>query len=71
MKYQLTIEGMMCMRCVAHVTNALKGVEGVEDVNVSLEQGTAQVTAAAAVTADSLKAAVEAQDYKVLEVKAI
>ena len=71
MKYQLKIEGMMCMRCVAHVTNALKGIEGVTDVNVNLESGTADITANATVTADSLKAAVEAQDYIVTEVKSI
>lgn len=71
MKYQLKIEGMMCMRCVAHVTNALKDVEGVEEVNVSLEQGTADVVANAAVTVASLKSAVEAQDYNVTEVNSI
>lgn len=71
MNYHLTIEGMMCMRCVSHVTNALKGVAGVTDVNVNLEQGIADVVADTSVTADSLKAAVEAQDYKVLEVKEI
>lgn len=71
MKYRLKIEGMMCMRCVAHVTNALKGVEGVIDVDVSLENGTADVVANSTVAADSLKTAVEAQDYVVKEVKAI
>ena len=60
MKYRLKIEGMMCMRCVAHVTNALKGVEGVIDVDVSLENGTADVVANSTVAADSLKTAVEA-----------
>lgn len=71
MKYQLKIEGMMCMRCVSHVTNALKSVKGVTDVDVNLEKGTADVTADSAVVADSLKAAVEAQDYNVTEVKSI
>lgn len=71
MKYQLKVEGMMCMRCVSHVTNALKGVEGVMNVDVNLDKGTADVVANSTVTADSLKAAVEAQDYNVTEVKAI
>lgn len=68
MKYQLAIEGMMCMRCVAHVTNALKGIDGVTDVQVSLENNNAVVTANADVTAETLKSAVEQQDYKVTEI---
>lgn len=68
MKYQLAIEGMMCMRCVAHVTNALKGIDGVTDVQVSLENNNAVVTANADVLAETLKNAVEQQDYKVTEI---
>lgn len=71
MKYQLKIEGMMCMRCVSHVTNALKAIDGVETVDVNLEAGTADVAANSAVSAEILKSAVEAQDYKVVEVKTI
>ena len=67
----MKIEGMMCMRCVSHVTTALKSVKGVTDVDVNLEKGIADVTADSAVAVDSLKAAVEAQDYNVTEVKAI
>ena len=59
---------MMCMRCVAHVTNALKGIDGVTDVQVSLENNNAVVTANADVTAETLKSAVEQQDYKVTEI---
>ena len=41
----LMIEGMMCMHCVRHVTNALKSVDGVTDINVDLEANKATVTA--------------------------
>ena len=34
----------MCQHCVAHVTKALEGVEGVSKVEVSLQKGEAQVT---------------------------
>jgi Cu2+-exporting ATPase len=44
MEKVITIEGMMCQHCVAHVTKALTGVSGVETVNVSLENGNATVT---------------------------
>ena len=38
MKKTLKIEGMMCQRCVAHVTKALQGVEGVLNVEVNLKK---------------------------------
>ncbi len=40
----LNIEGMMCKHCQAHVLNALKGVSGVDDVIVSLENNNATIT---------------------------
>lgn len=40
----LNITGMSCQMCVKHVTKALQSINGVTDVVVSLEQGTATVT---------------------------
>lgn len=40
----LRIGGMSCQMCVKHVTHALQNVEGVTDVEVNLEPGTAVVT---------------------------
>ena len=60
----LKIEGMMCPHCEARVKKALEAVEGVESAVVSHEAGTAVVTGSA--DFETLKAAVEAQDYKVL-----
>ena len=37
MKVTLKIEGMMCMHCVAHVKKALSEIDGVSNVEVSLE----------------------------------
>ena len=37
----LKVEGMSCGHCVKAVTNALSGVSGVTDINVSLKDGTA------------------------------
>ena len=65
----LSIEGMMCKHCVAHVEKALKGVMGVEEVVVSLENNNATVTVQPNVSNDALVEAVEEADYKVLEVK--
>ena len=44
MEIALKVTGMMCQHCVAHVTKALEGVEGVSKVEVSLQKGEAQVT---------------------------
>ena len=41
MEKKLTVEGMMCPKCVAHVKKALEGVEGVSEAVVDLDAGTA------------------------------
>ncbi len=41
---QLKVNGMSCQMCVKHVTHALQGVDGVTDVAVSLDAGTATVS---------------------------
>ena len=38
------VDGMMCMHCVAHVKKALEGIEGVKNVEVSLENKNAVVS---------------------------
>ena len=39
----LKVSGMTCGSCVSHVTKALSAIEGVNDVTVSLEKGSAEV----------------------------
>ncbi len=60
----LKIEGMMCPHCEARVKKALEALDGVEEAVVSHVSGTAVVTGTA--DFETMKAAVEAQDYKVL-----
>ena len=69
MKKELKVEGMMCQNCVKHVTKALEGVPGAEDVSVSLENKTAAVTVPDTTSDDVLKAAVEEAGYEVTEIK--
>ena len=69
MKKTLTIEGMMCMHCVKHVTDALNAVEGVEKTDVNLKKKRAVVTLNAEVADDALKAAVKEAGYEVTEIK--
>lgn len=61
----MNIEGMMCGHCEARVKKALEALAGVESAEVSYEKGTAVVSMSADVADDTLKEAVEAQDYKV------
>lgn len=66
MEKTLKVEGMMCGHCEAHVKSALEALDGVTEANVSHESGTALVTLSKEVADDALKAAVEAEGYKVL-----
>ncbi len=65
----MNIEGIMCGHCEARVKKALEALEAVELAEVSHTAGTAIVTLKAPVADDVLKAAVEAQDYKVLSIQ--
>ena len=67
MERTLKIEGMMCKHCEARVKKTLEALEGVESAVVSHEAGTAVVTGTA--DFETMKAAVEAQDYKVLGIE--
>ncbi len=65
----MKIEGMMCGHCEARVKKTLEALPEVEAAEVSHVEGTAVVTLNAPVADEVLKNAVEAQDYKVLEVR--
>ena len=65
MKKTIGIEGMMCMHCVKHVHDALEKVEGVESVDVSLENKNAVISASESVTDDALRNAVTEAGYEV------
>ena len=71
MKKVLDIEGMMCQHCVAHVNKALSGIEGVEAVEVSLENKNAAVRLAADVSDEMLVKAVVDAGYEVKGVKTL
>ncbi|MGN0635673.1 MAG: heavy metal translocating P-type ATPase [Acutalibacteraceae bacterium] len=66
MEKTIRIEGMMCAHCEAHVKKALEALAQVEEAVVSHEKGTACVKLNSPVSDDVLKAAVEAEGYKVL-----
>ena len=68
MKKTLKIEGMMCQHCVAHVTKALQGVEGVGSVEVNLKKKTAVVEFTENVADEMLISAVAEAGYEVKKI---
>jgi len=68
MKKTLKIEGMMCQHCVAHVTKALQGVNGVTSVEVNLKKKTAVVELGEAVENETLTAAIVDAGYEVKKI---
>ena len=58
----ISVKGMMCPHCVAHVKKALEAVSGADEVTVSLDDATATVKGAADRAA--LVAAVKAAGYE-------
>jgi copper chaperone len=63
-KYIVT--GMTCGHCVSAVTEEVKEIDGVNDVQVTLEGGAMVVTSDAPVAFESIEEAVkEAGDYAV------
>lgn len=61
MTTELTITGMSCGHCVKAVEGALKGIPGVQDVQVDLEGGKATVQGEA--DAQAMIAAVVEEGY--------
>lgn len=52
------IKGMRCGHCVASVTEALRKIDGVTDVQVVLESGEARYTEGKPVSPEAIKAAI-------------
>ncbi|TKD67497.1 copper chaperone CopZ [Pseudalkalibacillus hwajinpoensis] len=62
----LKIEGMTCNHCKSAVKTALQELEGVSDVEVNLEEGTAHVSYdASSVSVSTMNEAVEEQGYDI------
>ena len=64
----LKIDGMMCGHCEAHVSDALRKVEGVEKVTASHTKKTAIVQSNKQLDKELLKKAVDDKGYTVVEI---
>ena len=69
MEKVMNIEGMVCGNCVKHVDKALREIEGITQVEVSLEKKMAQVQLNQDVPDDVLKTAVEEAGYQVVSIQ--
>ena len=67
MKVTLKIEGMMCMHCVAHVKKALSEIDGVSNVEVSLEKNEAEVEMSKPIDHQIFVNAIQEAGYEVKE----
>ena len=66
MELTLKIDGMMCQHCVMHVRKALEAVDGVESVDVSLQNNEAKVSLSKEVSRDVFKKAIEDAGYELV-----
>ena len=68
-KQTLSIEGMMCEHCAAHVKTALEKVPGVEGVKVDLKGKCALVKAKTEIDEETYRKAIEDAGYRLVEVR--
>lgn len=68
MKKTVSINGMMCAHCVAHVKEALEKTEGVASADVSLEKKNAVVSLSGNVSDEKLEKAVADAGYEAVSV---
>jgi len=59
-----TVSGMTCGHCVASVTEEVREIAGVEDVNVLLDTGALTITSAGPIDDATVRAAVEEAGYE-------
>lgn len=69
MTKHIQIEGMSCMHCVKHVTNALKELNGVSNVVVNLAQKNATIEVTETVSNQVIEAAIQEAGYKAVSIK--
>lgn len=64
---RVKVKGMSCQHCVSAVTQALQQVEGVANVEVSLDKGEARFEEEKQVDSEAVRKAVQDAGYEVGE----
>ena len=65
--FTFKVNGMMCMRCVAHVEKACLKADGVESAKADLESGIVTIVCKDETVLEKAKENVKAEDYEVVE----
>ncbi len=71
MKKIINIEGMTCDHCVGRINKALSEVEGINEVDVSLEGKKAEITLEKDVTNEKLKTEIENIGFNVVGIQSV
>ena len=66
---EITVKGMMCGHCEAHVKEALEKIEGVTSVTADHEKDLVTISAAGAIDEAVLKSAVEGAGYEFVGIR--
>jgi copper chaperone CopZ len=61
---RITVTGMTCGHCVASVSEEIRELVGVEDVDVVLETGVVTITSAEPLSREAVEAAVAGAGYQ-------
>jgi copper ion binding protein len=69
MKKKLLIEGMSCGHCVAHVEEALKELDGITSVSVSLEEKNAVIEGTNEIAEDTVSKALDEAGYELVRIE--
>ncbi|HFI0054491.1 TPA: heavy-metal-associated domain-containing protein [Streptococcus suis] len=65
MKQTLKLKNLSCQNCVKHVTNHLLDLDGVEEVNIQLDQQLAEVETSVAYDLEQYQEVLEDTIYEV------
>ncbi len=68
-KTTLTIDGMMCSMCEAHVNDAVRDALQVKSVKSSHKKGTTEIISEQTPDLQTVKDAIEKTGYRVLDMK--
>lgn len=63
----IRIKGMRCGHCVASVTSALNAIDGISEVNISLEKSEATFNQSKDIPMAAIKKAIDAIGFEVMD----
>jgi copper chaperone len=71
MDKKIYISGMSCQHCIDRVKNALEALDGLNEVNVNLEDGVAHVSLIKNLDDNLIREAIEDAGYAIIKIENI